>query len=66
MGRRLGTEVISALMSIVSLGGGFSHDSACGGVFLLEGHEIDGGLEFLGEGDAFGLATDDQIAAATR
>lgn len=53
-------------MSIVAFGGGLGHDSACGGVFLLEGHEIDGRLELLGEGDAFGLAADDQVAAAAR
>ena len=63
---RFGDEVVTPLIPIVAFGGGLGHDSACGGVFFLEGHEVDGHLEFLGERDAFGLATDDQVAAAAR
>lgn len=57
---------MTALMSFVAFGRGLGHDSACRGVFFLEGHEIDGRLEFLREGDAFGLAADDQVATAAR
>ncbi len=61
MGGGLRTEVIAPLMTVMTLGGGFGHDSTNDGIFLLEGHEVDGGFELLREGNALCLTTDDEV-----